>query len=394
MKNKVIWFLVLLAIAVGVLVWQRPPVEEAKDKKKSSPPVPVTVAKAVSQDWPVTLEAIGRGEASETVTLKSRVDGQVLSVAFAEGKPVAAGATLLRLDPSDFQARVRQAEAMMARDQALLDKARADVLRYQSLLDQQFVSQEKVAEVRAIAAAAAATVQADQAVLDLARQQLSYTTIRAPFAGVVGARLVHPGASIKLNDTELAVINRIQPLYVSFTVPEKHLAAVHAARKAGLKEGIHVDISLPGEVQPMTSGKVVFLDHAVDPATATLRMKAEIANANGGISPGQFLNIRLRLQTLQDVVTLPAEAVQQGPEGSFVYVVNEDGSTKIRKVELIQTNTQTQGGRIALSKGVSAGETVVTDGYSRLTPGSKVKIKTPGAKEASSSPPRADLGRD
>jgi multidrug efflux system membrane fusion protein len=123
-------------------------------------------------------------------------------------------------------------------------------------------------------------------------------------------------------------------------------------------------------------------------------MKAEIANANGGISPGQFLNIRLRLQTLQDVVTLPAEAVQQGPEGSFVYVVNEDGSAKIRKVELIQTNTQTQGGRIALSKGVSAGETVVTDGYSRLTPGSKVKIKTPGAKEASSSPPRADLGRD
>lgn len=366
--------LLFLALAGAALYFgfgAKPPAPEKSGK--SSPPVPVTVAQALARDMPVTLETVGRGEAYESVTLKSRVDGQVLAVPFVEGKSVAAGELLIRLDPADFQAKVRQAEANLARDQALLNKARADVARYQSLLEQQFVSQEKVAEMRATAEAAAATVNADQAALDLAQQQLAYTTIRAPFAGVVGARLAHPGASVKLNETALAVINRVRPLYVSFAAPEKHLPAIQAARARG---GLEVEVFLPGEKQVIAAGKVVFLDNAVDAATATLRMKAEISNTDSHLAPGQFLSVSLRLDTLRDAVTVPAEAVQQGPDGSFVYVLNGEGGAKSRKVAVAQVRD----GLAAIAEGLAVAETVVTDGHSRLTPGAKVKVKEAGRK--------------
>ncbi len=360
--------LLFLALAGAAVYWwpgAKPSAPEQHGKKQ--PPVPVAVAQAVGRDMPVLLEVVGRGEAYETVTLKSRIDGQVLAVPFAEGKPVAKGEVLVRLDAADYQARVRQVEATLARDQALLDKARADVARYQSLLEQQFVSREKVADMRATAEAAAATVNADQAALDLARQQLGYTTIRAPFAGVVGARLVHPGASVKINETALAVVNRVRPLHVSFAVPEKHLSAIQAARARG---DLGVEIRLPDGGAAIAAGKVVFLDNAVDPATATLRMKAEIANADSRLAPGQFLVVSLRLDTLRDAVTVPAEAVQQGPEGSFVYVLEGEGA-RMRKVTLAQT----RGGLVAIAEGLALGETVVIDGHSRLTPGAKVKVK-------------------
>lgn len=373
MKKLGILLLFLALAGASAYFWLGAKPSAPEKSGKSSPPIPVTVAQALARDMPVTLETVGRGEAYETVTLKSRVDGQVLAVPFTEGRSVAAGELLIRLDPADFQAKVRQAEANLARDQALLNKARADVARYQSLLEQQFVSQEKVAEMRATAEAAAATVNADQAALDLAQQQLAYTTIRAPFAGVVGARLAHPGASVKLNETALAVINRVRPLYVSFAAPEKHLPAIQAARARG---GLEVSIRLPGEKQVIAAGKVVFLDNAVDAATATLRMKAEISNADSHLAPGQFLSVSLRLDTLRDAVTVPAEAVQQGPDGSFVYVLNGEGGAKLRKV----TVAQVRDGLAAIAEGLAVAETVVTDGHSRLTPGAKVKVKEAGRK--------------
>ncbi|PIX95841.1 MAG: efflux RND transporter periplasmic adaptor subunit [Hydrogenophilales bacterium CG_4_10_14_3_um_filter_63_21] len=371
--------LLLLAIVAGAAYWGYKPSESTDRAKKPPPPVPVTVAQAVIRDLPVTLEVVGRGEAYETVTLKARVDGQVLAVPFAEGKPVAAGTLLVKLDPADFQARVRQAEANLARDQALLDKARADAARYQSLLEQQFVSQEKVAQMRADAAAASAVLQADQAALELARLQLSYTHIRAPFTGVAGAKLVYPGATVKINETVLAVLNRVRPLYVSFAVPEKHLPAIRAAQAKGV---LWVKVGVPGGKQ--APGKVVFLDNAVDSATGTLRMKAEIANdgandganADSGLAPGQFLSVSLLLDTLRNAVVVPAEAVQQGPEGAFVYVLNGEGGAQVRKVEIAQVRD----GLAAIGKGLASGETVVTDGHSRLTPGAKVKVKKPGGK--------------
>ncbi len=368
--------LLLLALAGAVgygWVTKKPTAPEKHGK--AQPPVPVVVARATTRDLPVMLGIVGRGEAYESVTLKSRVDGQVLSVSFAEGGPVAAGEVLVKLDPADFQARVSQAEATLARDQALLDKARADVARYQSLLDQQFVSQEKVADMRVNAEAAAATARADQAALELAQLQRSYTQIRAPFAGVAGARLVFPGASVKVNETVLAVVNRVRPLYVSFAVPEKYLPAIRAAQARG---ALQVKVGVPGGAQG--PGKVVFLDHAVDSSTGTLRLKAEIANdsANAAdrLAPGQFLTVNLLLDTLRDAVVVPAEAVQQGPDGAFLYVLDGEGGARMRKVEIAQVRD----GLAAIGKGLASGETVVTDGHSRLTPGAKVKVKGVGGK--------------
>jgi len=192
---------------------------------------------------------------------------------------------------------------------------------------------------------------------------------------VVGARLVHPGASVKINETELAVINRVQPLQVAFAVPEKHLPAIRAAQAAGR---LQVAVGVPGGRQ--VPGRVVFLDNAVAAATGTLQMKAEIpnsgANGDGNLAPGQFLAVSLHLDTLRDAVVVPAEAVQQGPEGSFVYVLGADGGAAMRKVEIAQVRD----GQAAIGKGLARGETVVTDGHSRLTPGAKVKVKAPGGK--------------
>lgn len=374
--KKILLLLILLAIALGIgwrfLSISAEEAAKAADKK-GKPPVPVTVAEARAADVPLLLSAPGRAEAYESVTLKSRVDGQVAGVEFTEGQPVRAGQVLIRLDPADFAARLRQAEAGLARDEADLAKARADVARYQSLREQGFVSEEKLAELRAAAAAAAATAQAGRAALDLARLQLEHTVISAPFAGVVGARLVHPGSAVKVNDTELAVVNRVQPLYVSFAVPEKYLPRLRAAMGRGT---LTVAARVPGDDRRAFAGTVRFLDNAVDAATGTIRLKAVLDNREEVLAAGQYLEVSLTLETLRDAVTVPAEAVQQGPEGSLVFVLRPDQTVETRPVRLATV----AGGVAALGQGLKAGETVITDGHSRLTPGAKVKIKTPGGK--------------
>lgn len=359
-----------LGIAGGVVYhFGSAPREPEASAKKPPPPTPVKVAQVALRDMPVVLELVGRGEAFERVTLKSRVDGQVQAVSFEAGRRVAQGDVLVRLDTADFQARVAQAEAHLARNQALLKKARADVTRYQTLKAQGFVSEEKVAELAALVEAGEAGVRADQAALELARLQLGHAIVRAPFSGVVGDRLVHPGAAVKLNETELVELNRIRPLFVSFAVPEKHLAGVRAAlaaRRLGLR------VQAPGQAGPGDPASLGFMDPALDPASGTLRMKARLPNADEALAPGQFLNVTLTLETLSRIPVVPAEAVQQGPEGPFVYALKDDQAT-LRKVTL----GPVRDGVAAILEGLVAGEMVVTDGHSRLVPGGKVKIKAP-----------------
>lgn len=360
---------VAIGLLIGVAYWSRLPSSRTdKKSQRAAPPVPVTVAQATTRDMPLLLEVVGRGEAYETVTLKSRIDGQVAAVPFREGQHVAAGDVLIKLDPADFNAKLRQAEANLARDQALLEKAQADVERYQALRAQGFVSDEKVAEMRANAEATRASVAAYQAARDLASLQLSYTTLRAPIAGVIGAKLVFPGSAVKLNDTELAVVNRVRPLYVSFTVPERHLPRIRAAMSKGV---LQASVNLPDDRSQVFQGVLRFIDNAVDASTGTIRMKAELDNAAETLAPGQYLNVTLTLDTLRDAVVVPDEAIQQGPEGSFVYVLKADAGTEVRKVVLAVTRD----GLAAIAQGLQAGETVVTDGQLRLTPGSKVKVK-------------------
>ena len=340
-------------------------------KKGEAPPVPVTTAKAATRDIPVTLKVVGRAEAYESVVLKSRVDGQVAAVLFTEGQHVKQGDPLIRLDPSDFAARLHQAEATAARDEALIAKSRSDTARYTALKERNFVSEEKVNDIRTNEAAAAANLRASKAAAEVARLQLSYATIRAPFSGVVGARLVFPGSSVKINDTTLAVVNRIRPLLVTFSIPEKHLPRLRAAIAAATERRMKVDVSLPSDAAQHYEGEVHFLDNAVDATTGTILMKAVLPNNDEKLTPGQFLNVTLLLDTLKDAVTIPNEAVQQGAEGNFVYVVKDDHSTEVRAI----TTAAADGGVTAVAKGLSAGETVVTDGQLRLAPGVKVKLR-------------------
>lgn len=328
--------------------------------------VPVVMARAELRDVPVTLAVTGRTEAVESVTIKARVDGQVMTVPFAEGGHVRRGDVLVRLDPADFEARLRQAEANLARDRAQLAKARADVERYVALRAKGFVSEEKVGEMRTAAAAAEATANADQAAADLARLQVQYCTVASPIDGAVGARLVFPGSAVKANDTPLAVVNRVRPLNVVFAVPEKNLPRLRA-QLAGSRQAARVNVRLPGEKTTL-AGELRFLDNAVDTATGTIQAKAVLANEGEALKPGQFVNVELALETLARAVTVPAEAVQQGPEGAFVYVV-ADGAAQVRKLRVAAT----QGGFAAIAEGLAAGETVVTDGQLRLAPGAKVR---------------------
>ena len=345
---------------------------DSKAKKKPpSPPVPVTIAKAEARDIPVELKVVGRAEAFESVIIKSRVDGQVASVHFTEGQHVKQGDVLIRLDPTDFAARLGQADATAARDAALVAKTQADTARYSALRERNFVSEEKVNDIRTNEAAAAANLKATKAAAEVARLQLSYTTIRAPISGIVGARLVFPGSSVKVNDTVLAVVNRPNPLLVAAPIPEKHLPRLRAAMQNG---GMQVDVSIPSDRQQSFKGVVRFLDNAVDTATGTILMKAEIPNQEEKLTPGQFLNVALILETLKDAVTIPNEAVQQGADGNYIYVVKDDGTVENRDVSVLAAYA----GFSAISKGVQLGDTVVTDGHLRLTPGAKIKAKSAG----------------
>lgn len=384
MKKKNLPLMVgIAAVATGAAWWYWSTSTAAPVAAKVSPPVPVVLAKAVAQDMPVVLSAVGRAEAYETVMVKSRVDGQVASLQFTEGQHVRQGEELIRLDGNDFTLRLQQAEAALARDDAQLAKAKADTERYVALRARNFVSEEKVNEMRSNEAALSATRRADQAALELARSQLSYTSIRAPFAGVVGAKLVFPGGTVKANDTGLAVINRVQPLYVGFALPEKYLPRLRAAQAKADKAGLTVSVNLPGERQTTFTGKVRFVDNTVDAATGTILLKALFENRNEALMPGQFLNLTLNLDTLDNVVAVPSEAIQQGPDGAFVYVVEAEDKVAVRKVEVGASHA----GATAVLKGIATDETVVTDGQLRLTPGAKVVAKKAAATPAATAAP-------
>ena len=371
-KSHLIILAILVALGGGAMYWSSTRSRPAT-VAMALPPVPVVLARVTVRDMPVVLEVVGRAEAYETVTLKSRLDGQVASLLFTEGQAVKQGDELIRLDSTDFTLRLRQAEAAVARDAAQLAKARADTTRYVALRNRNFVSEEKVNEMRTNEAAQAATLSADQAAVDLARSQLSYTSIRAPFAGRVGAKLVFPGASVKANDTGLAVINRVRPLFVSFSVPEKYLAKLksmlapgHAAcREDGC---LKVAVGVPGSSRPQLEGRVHFIDNAVDAATGTIIVKARLDNADEALTPGQFLNLSLDLDTLPGAVVVPNEAIQQGPDGPFVFLVNAEQKAEVRKIEV----GGTYAGATVIGKGLQADDVVVTDGQLRLTPGAAV----------------------
>jgi len=344
----------------------------AREKKLPAgpPPVPVSVATAMERSMSVNLRAIGNVDPFSSVAVKARVDGQIVEVNFREGQAVRRGEVLFRLDSRPFQAALRQAEANLARDTASRDQARSQERRYLDLLEKNFVSKEAYAQFRTNAETAEAQLKASQAALETARLNLEYCTIRSPIDGYVGRVMLQLGNLVKANDANpLVVINQVKPVYVTFAVPEQSLAQIRRHMAEGpLEVAVGSSGAAPAR---LATGRLVFIDNAVDTSTGTIKLRAEFENTDLALWPGQFVAVTVKLYEQKDAIVVPSAAVQTGPQGEYVYVLKADFTTEPRKV----TVARTEGDVAVIAKGVAKGEQVVTRGQLRLTPTTKVVVR-------------------
>jgi multidrug efflux system membrane fusion protein len=333
--------------------------------------VPVLVATAVQKSVPVQIRAVGNVEAYTTVSVKSQVTGVLQQAHFKEGQDVKKGQLLFTIDPRPLEAALKQAEANLARDTAQLNNLREQVRRYAELVQKQYVSREQYDQIKTNADAAESVVDADKAAVENAKVQLSYCYIYSPVNGRVGSLLVNEGNLVRVNDgTPLVVINQINPINVTFAVPEQHLADLKRHMAGGT---LKVDARFPSDEGRPEQGTLAFVDNAVDRSTGTIKLKAEFTNQERRLWPGQFVNIALTLATQADAVVIPSEAVQVGQEGQHVFVVKEDKRVDVRPVTMGQTNE----GEAIITKGLAAGEQVVREGQFLLGPGSRIEVKDP-----------------
>jgi len=365
----------LLAVGAAVAAFRYVPGSRAA-APKAVPAVPVTVAPVVTKSVPVRLYAIGNVEPSTTVALKARVDGQIVSVAFKEGDQVKQGATLFEIDRRPFEALLRQAQANLAKDKALLDHANQQEKRYKELLDQKFISPDGYEQVRTNAETAAATVGADEAAIETVRLSLDYCTIRSPITGYAGKIMIQQGNLVKANDTSpLVVLNQIVPVFVEFSVPEQRLPDVRRYQADG---ELQVSAALVDSSHAAATGTLSFIDNTTDVATGTIKLKAEFRNVDTALWPGQFVNVVLTLTQQKDAVVAPSRAIQNGPNGQYAFVVRPDQSVELRPVKVART----EGDDAVVASGLTSGEQVVTTGQLRLAPGIKVAPGDAGAQHA------------
>lgn len=342
------------------------PVGTAADERA----VPVKIAVAERSDIDLALDIIGRVEAFSTVTLRSRVTGQLQSLEFTPGQVVKHGDVVAKIDPTLLHAQLAQAEGVLARDAAQLVKARADVKRYDEIATKGFIAKAELDTYRANLGVAEAALQSDRAAVELARAQLGYATITAPFGGTLGAPLAYPGAVISADTTDLVVLNQTRPINVAFALPEASLSTVRAAMD---KRSVPVQVRIPG-ADGTLDGTLVFVDNAVDASTGTIVLKARFDNADDRLTPGQFVNVTLPTTRLPDAVSVPVIALQSSPTGPFVFVVRSDNTVEQRGIVL----GPTVGKRFVVTKGVEVGERIVTEGQLLLVPDAKVSVAQGG----------------
>jgi multidrug efflux system membrane fusion protein len=340
-------------------------------------PVPVLAATPRTQDVPVYLDAVGSVRALNTVVVRAQVDGKLIAVNFVEGQDVKKGDVLGEIDPVIYQAQYDQAVAKKAQDEALLANQKLDLARYQQLAASNAGSKQQADTQRAVVAQQEALVKADQAAIDNAEAMLGYTKIVAPLSGRAGLRQVDQGNIIHASDTTgLVVITQLQPIAVWFSLPQQQIMRVNAAAAKG---PLAVDVFGNDGITVIDTGKLTGIDNQVDQTTGTLKLKAEFPNANYQLWPGQFVNVRLKVETLTQALVVPTSAVQRGPLGTFSYVIGEDNVVSAKPVTVTQQNEHDA----VIASGLSASDKVVTTGFANLSDGSKVIVgrddQTPSA---------------
>lgn len=343
-----------------------------KSKKPVSAPIPIAVGTVSQKTVPVELRVVGNVQAYSTVTIKSKVGGELTRVHFTEGQDVRKGDPLFTIDPRPFEAALKQAEANLQRDLARAKSASEDARRYESLIQRQVVSPQQYEKVRSDADALEAAVLADRAAVENAKIQLGYCSIYSPIDGRTGSLMVKQGNIIKADDMNLIVINQIVPIDVAFSVPEQNLQEIKKYMALGK---LQVDALVPSNNERPEQGTVTFVDNAVDTSTGTIRLKGTFSNREKKLWPGQFVNVVLTLTREPNTIVVPSQAIQTGQQGQYVFVVKQDLTVESRPVVVGRSvNSET-----VVQKGLLADEKVVTDGQLRLYPGAKVEIKSPNS---------------
>jgi multidrug efflux system membrane fusion protein len=387
-KKTWAFFLIVLvaALAVGYGYFYKP--SEKSSDQGSNPaqpktrPAPVFVATVNQQDFPVWLNALGTASARNLVTVKSRIDGELMTVYFEEGQRVKKGQLLAEIDPRNLQALLEQQQSQYQRDQALLNNAQLDLKRYKQLTTEDAIASQQVDTQAALVKQYQATLASDTAQINSTKLQLSYTKITAPISGKVGFRQVDAGNQVKTSDGNgLVTIAQLTPITVIFSLPENTLPDL----KVALRNNPNLDIEAwdKDKKQRVATGKLLTLDNQVDSSTGSIRLKALFDNNDESLYPNQFVNIRLQLKTLTQVTTIPSTALQRGAKGDFVYVINDDNTASVVSINILQT----EGDWVAIEGKLDAGMKVVTDGSDKVKDGGQVKVID--KKERSSTPESA-----
>ena len=398
-----LWALVIAGIVIGAWYFRgaRTPSEAANSSAPAAPgrgrsgagggmgnfSVPVVVASAQHGDLPVYFNGLGTVTAFNTVTVHSRVDGQLVQVAFREGQFVHQGDLLVQIDPRPFQVQLEQAEGQLAKDQAQRKDAQVNFERYQELFNENVIPKQQLDTQGALVGQFDGAIKSDQSQIDNAKLQLVYCRITAPISGRVGLRLVDPGNIVHATDTSgIVVITQLQPISVLFSLPQDQLPQVSAKLRAGVQ--LSVDAYDRDDTQKIATGKLLTIDNQIDTTTGTYKLKSVFDNRDNALFPNQFVNVHLLVDTMHNLTIVPASAIQRGPQGTYVYAVGSDNTVKIRTVSVALTTPNTVG----LSGGINAGDVVVIDGQDKLQDGSKVTPSTTGPGTGNGGPRSAATG--